>query len=216
MTYLFILVRIQGIRVSVFKLKHRDRETERESTSIGAQVILSHHILQFNELFNVDCALIGKLVIRRVQVYDCGFPISNKPQTTHSQADRHTYKGRKSVGRCKPTELFSFYSKRKPQPNGYSTLGINFLKQKKTPLWPHTHTHTHIPADKLKKLGHAITVRGLAGSWRTDHQLSEHHRILLQTFTLCVCVCVCLSLLLQTNSELLLSLFYATTSNLKP
>jgi hypothetical protein len=132
-TYLFLLVRIQGIRVSVFKLKHRDRETERESTSIGAKVILSHHILQFNELFNVDCALIGKLVICRVQVYDCGFPISNKPQTTHSQPDRHTYKESKSVGRCEPIELFSFYSKRKPQPNGYSTLGINFQKQKKSP-----------------------------------------------------------------------------------
>jgi hypothetical protein len=143
MIYLFLLVRIQRIRVSVFKLKHRDRETERESTSIGAKVILSHHILQFNELFNVDCALIGKLVICRVQVYDCGFPISNKPQTTHSQADRHTYKESKSVGRCEPTELFSFYSKRKPQPNGYSTLGINFPKQKKPIMTPHTHTHTH-------------------------------------------------------------------------
>jgi hypothetical protein len=49
--------------------------------------------------------------------------------------------------------------------------------------------HTHIPADKLKKLGHAITVCGLAGSWRTDHQLSEHHRILLQNLH-CVCVFV--------------------------
>jgi hypothetical protein len=146
MTYLFLLVRIQGIMVSVFKLKHRDRETERESTSIGAKVILSHHILQFNELFNVDCALIGKLVICRVQVYDCGFPISNKPQTTHSQADRHTYKESKSVGRCEPTELFFFYSKRKPRPNGKSTLGINFPKQKKAqhdPTHTHTHTHTH-------------------------------------------------------------------------
>jgi hypothetical protein len=145
-TYLFLLVRIQGIRVSVFKLKHRDRETERESTSIGAKVILSHNILQFNELFNVDCALIGKLVICRVQVYDCGFPISNKPQTTHSQPDRQTYKESKSVGRCEPIELFSFYSKRKPQPNGVLYIGNRFSKAKKKPIMTRrTRTHTNLP-----------------------------------------------------------------------
>jgi hypothetical protein len=50
-----------------------------QHAAIGSEVVIFHHLLQLDEVSYVDCALVTRVVIRRVEVHD-GAGASNCPE----------------------------------------------------------------------------------------------------------------------------------------